>query len=152
MTRLEQLPLFRQADSFAIYHALPDEVQTADFIEKWYTKKEVLLPVIKGDDIVLQPYMGKDSLSVGSFGILEPTQQKTDIPKQKTPEIIIIPGIAFDKEYNRLGRGKGYYDRLLPHLSIPKIGLCFNFQFIRSVPSTPFDTKMDIIVTDKEIF
>jgi 5,10-methenyltetrahydrofolate synthetase len=145
LNHLEQLPLFRQSNCFAIYHALKGELQTSEFIDKWHNKKNILLPIVKGDDIVLQSYMGRDSLKSGAFGILEPT--KTPYTTTK-PDIIIIPGIAFDKQYNRLGRGKGYYDRFLNNLQIPKVGLCFSFQLIDKIPSESFDIKMDYIVTN----
>ena len=145
LTHLEQLPSFKQSNCFAIYHSLKDELQTSEFIEKWHTKKSVLLPIVRGNDIVLQPYTGRDSLYSGAFGILEPTESFYTTAK---PEIIVIPGIAFDKQYNRLGRGKGYYDRFLSNLQIPKIGLCFSFQLIGNIPSEPFDIKMDYVVTD----
>mgnify|MGYP001221317016 CR=1 FL=1 len=72
--RLEETDLFRQASCIALYHALPGEVQTAAFIEKWYLKKRLLLPVVKGNDLQLLLYAGKESLKAGAFGILEPTE------------------------------------------------------------------------------
>ena len=80
--RLEETDLFRQASCIALYHALPGEVQTAAFIEKWYLKKRLLLPVVKGNDLQLLLYAGKESLKAGAFGILEPTE--TCQPLRKT--------------------------------------------------------------------
>lgn len=60
-------------------------------------------------------------------------------------------GVAFDRQHNRLGRGKGFYDRLLSTLDVPKIGICYDFQLKDQIPAEPFDRKMDLIITEKEI-
>lgn len=150
MKRLEENNLFQQASCVALYHAIPGEVQTALFIEKWYKEKTLLLPVIEGNDLRLVPYAGPNSLKAGIFGILEPTDETQMIPENQI-DLIIVPGVAFDRAHNRLGRGKGYYDRLLSGLSAPKIGICYDFQLIDVVPTEPFDRKMDLIITEKEI-
>ena len=63
-------------------------------------------------------------------------------------DLIIVPGVGFDRQGNRLGRGKGYYDRLLPRIpSAYKIGICFPFQLVEEIPAEPFDIRMDEIVT-----
>ena len=72
MDRLEQTELFQAASCIALYHAIAGEVQTAGFIEKWYQKKKLLLPLIVGDDLRLLLYEGPESLKPGPFGILEP--------------------------------------------------------------------------------
>lgn len=151
LKRLEETDLFRQASSIALYHAIPGEVQTATFIEKWYLNKQLLLPVIEGDDLHLVPYRGKESLKSGVFGILEPTGAGEVLQTEYSPDLIIVPGVAFDRNLNRMGRGKGYYDRLLSTLEAPKIGICFDFQLQESIPVEPFDKKMDLIVTESEI-
>ena len=68
MDRLEQTELFQAASCIALYHAIPGEVQTAGFIEKWYQKKKLLLPLIVGDDLRLLLYEGPESLKPGPFG------------------------------------------------------------------------------------
>lgn len=150
LEQLEETELFQHASCIALYHAIPGEVQTAAFIEKWYLKKKLLLPLIKGDDLLLIPYTGKESLQSGIFGILEPRYTGITIPEQEI-DLIIVPGVAFDRQLNRLGRGKGYYDRLLSSIQAPKVGICFNFQLIEEVPTEPFDKQMDILITEKEI-
>lgn len=148
---LEQTALFRQSACFAFYHAIPGEVQTKDFIEKWYREKKILLPLIVGNDLKLLHYQGKDSLQTGQFGILEPCPSCCPEVTEKEIDCIIVPGIAFDRRHNRMGRGKGYYDRLLNTVAAPKIGLCFHFQLRDEVPVDTFDQPMDYIVTDQEI-
>lgn len=149
VNRLETLDLFKQAERIALYHALPGEVETADFIEKWAEKKTIFLPVVEGNDLSLHPYRGKHSLQSGAFGIMEPGREEPC--RLEDIDLMIVPGIAFDRQCNRMGRGKGYYDRLLTTLSIPKIGLCFSFQLVDEIPMESFDIPMDGVVTDKEI-
>lgn len=150
LERLEETDLFRQAACIALYHAIPGEVQTARFIEKWYNKKLILLPVINGDDLLLFPYKGTESLKRGVFGILEPDKTQLQSSEEKI-DLIIIPGVAFDRHRNRLGRGKGYYDRFLSSSHAPKVGICYDFQLINNLPVEPFDKKMDLIITETEV-
>lgn len=151
--RLEQTDLFRSASRIAFYHALPGEVQTAEFIEKWHGKKDFYLPVVEGNDLRLVPYRGNKHLKAGSFGILEPIAEEnaaTEATNHPAIDLIIVPGVAFDRKNNRLGRGKGYYDRLLSELHVPKIGLCFDFQLFNEIPVEPFDRKMNQVISEHE--
>ena len=95
MERLEETDLFRQASCIALYHAISGEVQTAGLIEKWYREKKLLLPLIKGNDLQLLLYSGKESLKAGAFGILEPTEDCMAVPENEI-DLIIVPGVAFD--------------------------------------------------------
>ncbi|MDA3778950.1 MAG: 5-formyltetrahydrofolate cyclo-ligase, partial [Bacteroidales bacterium] len=64
-------------------------------------------------------------------------------------DIIVVPGVAFDDNMNRLGRGKAYYDKLLHNCKAKKIGICFNFQIINKVPVDKHDITMDLVISDK---
>lgn len=150
LLRAEQSEPFRQATCVALYHAIPGEVQTAAFIEKWYRKKEIALPIVTGNDLKLFLYRGKEALRQGAFGIWEPDGCCPEID-EKAVACILVPGIAFDRTHNRMGRGKGYYDRLLQTVAAPKIGLAFHFQLFDRVPVDSFDRKMDYIATDREL-
>lgn len=129
-----------------LYHSLKDEVDTHAFIRKWSREKRILLPVVTGDDLELRLYTGPEDLTIGAYGIEEPTGALfTDY---STIDLIVVPGVAFDRDGNRLGRGKGYYDRLLPRIpSAYKIGICFPFQVVDEVPAEPFDIRMDEIIS-----
>ena len=142
LKKLEQHPTFRQSEVVMLYHSLPDEVDTHCFIEQWARKKQIVLPVVVGNELELRLYTGPQDLSIGAYGIEEPTGTLFLHPELIT--CIVVPGVAFDRKGNRLGRGKGYYDRLLPHLTHAyRIGLCFPFQYIDVVPAEPFDIRMD---------
>lgn len=146
LTRLEDHPVFKQAHTILMYYSLPDEVQTHEFVERWSKSKRIILPVVKGDYLELRLYNGKDCLTKGSYGIEEP--DGSPYLDYNTIELAIIPGVSFDTNGNRLGRGKGYYDRLLPQLSVYKIGICFQFQVLESLPTEPFDMVMDEVWTE----
>jgi 5-formyltetrahydrofolate cyclo-ligase len=146
LQRLEQHPRFASAHTLLLYHSLPDEVQTAEFIRKWSTRKRIILPVVVGDDLELRVYEGETSLRKGAFNILEPTG--TLFTEYEELDLAIIPGVAFDPNGNRLGRGKGYYDRLLARLpaTLYKIGICFDFQKLPNIPTEPHDHVMNEVI------
>ena len=144
LASLEQLSAFEEASVLLLYYSLSDEVNTHAFIEKWKEKKTILLPVVVGDELELRRYTGTHDLQIGAYGINEPTGRL--FKDYNSIDLSIIPGVAFDNEGHRLGRGKGYYDRLLPQIHATKVGICFPFQLLPIIPSEPFDIKMDMIV------
>ena len=77
---------------------------------------------------------------------------KPEEANQTTIDLYIVPGVAFDKNGNRLGRGRGYYDRLLANVTVPKIGLAFEIQMVAQVPTTSYDVPMTVVVTEKATF
>ena len=149
LAALEAHPAFRAANTILLYHSLKDEVDTHAFIRKWSKEKRILLPVVVGDDLELRIYSGPEDMATGSYGIEEPTGEVfTDLA---AIDFIAVPGVAFDSKGNRLGRGKGYYDRLLPRIpSAFKAGICFPFQLVEEVPAESHDIRMDIIITSNE--
>ncbi len=143
---VEQLPLFQEAHTVLCYYSLPDEVQTHDFVERWKERKRILLPVVKGADLELRCYTGRQDLKLGAYHIEEPTGELfTDYA---SVDLVLVPGVSFDATGARLGRGNGYYDRLLPKLSSYNIGVCYDFQVSPQVPCEPFDRRMDAVVTE----
>lgn len=144
---LEEDDRFRNAKCVLCYYSLPDEVYTHDFVERWKDKKVLLLPVVKGDELELRRYTGKQDMKTGAYHIEEPVGELfTDYD---TIDLALVPGVSFDADGNRLGRGKGYYDRLLPKLSSYNIGICFGFQVSGQVPCEPFDRVMDAVLTEE---
>jgi len=126
---------------------MQDEVHTHDFIKKWAKDKDIILPVVNGDKLHLKRFTGTQAMLTGEkYGIQEPDgEEYTDF---NAIDLVIVPGVAFDKAKNRMGRGKGYYDGLLPKLKAYKIALCFNFQMVDEVPTELHDIKMDEIIID----
>ena len=139
-------PHWAKANNVFLYHALTDEVDTTMLIDAaMHEGKTVLLPVIDGDDLRLKIHTG--ATQTGSYSIQEPIGKEFTCYKEIT--LAIVPGMAFDKKGNRLGRGRGFYDRTLPKLvEAYKIGLCFPFQFLESIPYEAYDIKMDAVFYD----
>ena len=113
-------------------------------VARYYQKKRLLLPVVKGEELELKEFQGQ--LHEGTFGIQEPEGETFEAFDQI--ELVVVPGMAFDKEGKPLGRGKGFYDRLLPKLTnAKKIGICFPYQLVDTVPTDAQDIPMDKIIT-----
>ena len=145
MAKIERNKSFEHAHVVLIYASLNDEVSTFRFIEKWHKEKTFLLPKVNGDMLTLHPYAGNDSLHRGSYGIAEPiTEEFHDF---EMIDLAIVPGMAFDPDGNRLGRGRGYYDRLFAGIgkNVYKIGVAFPFQIVERIPADPTDIKMDFV-------
>ena len=146
--RLKQHPRLSHARTLLLYSALPDEVQTQPLIDELVRQgKTVLLPkVVDGSTMELRHYTGACDLSLGAYSIMEPSGERfTDFA---AIDVAIIPGMAFDSEGHRLGRGKGYYDRFLSQLTSKtyKIGLCFPWQRVDCVPTDENDISMDAVI------
>lgn len=147
LEKLEQHPKFVSARTVLLYYSLGDEVQTHDFVEKWHRQKTILLPVVKGDVLELRVYTGKQSLKTGeAYHIEEPIGEA--FTAYDKIDFSVIPGVSFDAQGNRLGRGKGYYDKLLPLLPSYNIGICYDFQVSEKIPTEPFDRIMDEVWTE----
>lgn len=144
--KLEESELFIKAERVLLYWSMADEVNTHDFIRRWYGKKRIYLPSIDGNDLLIREYTGDESMVPGpSFGIPEPVGPVLE--NLSEINLIIVPGRAFDLQGNRMGRGRGFYDRLLASVSCPKVGVAFNCQMIPSVPVDENDIKMDLVVS-----
>ena len=140
---LEHHPDFIKASTVLLYYSLPDEVATHDLLLKYADQKTILLPVVDGDNLQLRVYR-PETMQTGAFGILEPEGEA--FTRYFDIDLAVIPGMAFDKEGHRLGRGRGYYDRLLPLIPCKKIGLCFPFQYKDEIPAEPHDIRMDEVI------
>ncbi len=137
----------KAAQTVLMYSSLPDEVYTPDALDRLAEAgKRVLLPVVTGDTTMrLHVYGSRNDMRAGAYGIMEPTGEVFD--NLSAIDVAVVPGIAFDRNNNRMGRGKGYYDRFLA--SIPqayKIGICFKFQLVDEIPAGQLDIKMDEII------
>lgn len=148
MQKVESLPVFQQVETLLLYWSMDDEVYTHDFVEQWYKSKFLLLPCVEGDSLLLRQYTGRDSLQPGpQFGIPEPVGPVFN--DLNNIQMIVVPGMAFDKRGGRMGRGRGFYDRLLKSTpNAVKVGVAFNFQIFDNIPMEPFDVPMDYVVTE----
>ncbi|MBR1520075.1 MAG: 5-formyltetrahydrofolate cyclo-ligase [Bacteroidaceae bacterium] len=130
-----------------LYHSMPDEVETHQLIKNLHSiGKKILLPTIVGDELELHEYLDETAFSTSAhFSIQESTGPL--FTNYAAIDLAIIPGMAFTPQGDRLGRGKGYYDRLLPKLQCPLIGLAFSFQVVDAIPSEVHDVRMTEIVS-----
>lgn len=143
--KIERNVHFQEARSVLAYWSIDDEVYTHDFIRKWAKEKMIFLPCVRGDELEVFYYEGEEGMRPGeSFGILEPTGMRCDA--LDVIDLILVPGMAFDRSGNRLGRGKGYYDKILKKTFAWKIGVCFDFQVLEEVPSEAHDVVMDEVI------
>lgn len=147
--KVKNLEIFTKAKTILLYWSMDDEVFTHDFIENYYLQKTILLPCVQGNDLILRQYQGKESMRKGDeFGILEPIGK--EFTELHNIDMIIVPGVAFDTSCQRMGRGRGFYDRLLKSTNCTKIGVCFDFQLVDSVPTNDLDVKMDIVISSSK--
>ncbi len=132
-------PQFCAAKTVMLYWSLPDEVQTHALIKQILGAKRILLPAVVGDVIFPKELTDFSQLQTGKFSTQEPDcEQFSD-----SIDLIVVPGMAFDFEGNRLGRGRGFYDRFLAKNPIvPTIGLAFDFQMVAHVPHDANDVKI----------
>ncbi len=144
--RIEENEIFQQAKTVMAYWSMDDEVFTHDFVQRWAQHKNIILPVVNGDMLELKKYSGIENLVSGDrFGIPEPKGEL--FSKIEDIDLIIVPGIAFDKDGNRMGRGKAYYDKLLRTSKAYKLGICFPFQIFDSIPYDELDVRMDLVIS-----
>jgi 5-formyltetrahydrofolate cyclo-ligase len=139
----------------AIFHALPEEIDTAPAIRLIaQAGRSVVLPRQAGRarPLDFHAFRPGDPLMPGPFGVLEPI---APAPRLE-PAVLIVPLLAFDRRGGRLGYGAGFYDRTIAALRArgaapPVIGLAFAFQEVAAVPLGPSDARLDLVVTEREI-
>lgn len=141
---VEAMPEFAAAGTVLVYASLPDEVPTQAFIEKCSAYKRVVLPVVEGDFLRLRLY-DPDKLVNGYMNIKEPSSDAEEIAPSMV-ELALVPGVAFTRDGARMGRGKGFYDRLLPSLNCPKVGICFPCQLVSEIPLDSWDVPLDTVI------
>jgi 5-formyltetrahydrofolate cyclo-ligase len=140
--RLFAIPEFKSSQTIMFYASFQGEVDTFEMMKQAKTlNKKLILPVIIKENKSIQPVYVDDlenGLTEGSYGIREPRKTPINIARLDEIDLVIVPGIAFDRSNNRLGRGVGYYDRFLRELSpeVPTVGLAFDFQIVDRLPIT----------------
>lgn len=146
--RLQQLDLFQNAAAIGAYMPLPDEVDLTPLFHE--TKARWFIPAF---DAALGSYrMARYAppLRPRKFGILEP--EKPIWAERDELDLILVPGLAFDRRGNRLGRGGGFYDRLLPLYSARRAAICLAAQVLSNIPTEPHDCRMDLVVCESEVY
>lgn len=152
--KMFSLPEFKKAKIILFYVSIKGEVRTDNAISESLERgKHILVPFadLKKRELLISEIKDLDELSPGAFGIPEPKNPK-EFPLEKI-DMVVIPGIAFDREGNRVGYGMGFYDRFLKTLKprIPRIALAYDFQIVGEIPTDGHDVRIHKIITEKEI-
>ena len=135
------------------YYPSNFEVNILSFLEEASKKKyKIALPAIKSSTKMhFKQWIYNEPLYLNKFGMLEPKQSKKNI----LPSLIVVPLVAYDNKLNRIGYGKGYYDRILNKISKTKniitVGIAYSFQECRKIPTNDYDFKLNYILTERSI-
>jgi 5-formyltetrahydrofolate cyclo-ligase len=147
---LKTQAIFQNAGSILFFASLPEEPDLWPLLNETLSgKKMVALPCFDADNQMYQPRRITDihvEIMSGKFGIREPAETCVVIPLDDL-DLVLVPGVAFALDGHRLGRGKGFYDRLLQNFSGKKIGVAFDEQIVDAVPVEENDVRMDLILT-----
>ena len=134
-----------------IYNSLNSEVSTNKLVDYYKDKVDLFMPKVVGEDMVFIKVDENTKYSIGAFGIGEPIGKeytKDDI----SFDVCVTPLLGFDKHLNRLGKGKGYYDRFFAKCNCKKMGVAFEAQKVDSIDADTFDVKLDMIVTEGNVY
>lgn len=151
--KLFNLKEFNYAKTVLFYVSYNGEVNTHEMIKEALNVKKIVVPISNIEDETLNLSVLEDfyDLEISSYGILEPKKECIKKVSINDIDLIIIPGVAFDINGNRMGHGQGYYDKLLEKSKVAKIGLCFEFQLLEKIPTESHDIPVNIIVTEERI-
>ncbi len=151
--QLFKLAAFQKARTVLFYASLPGEVDTFEMIKKTIElQKRICLPIVIQNQKAMIPTLIQTlaDLENGVYGIAQPRKDSSVAVPVEEIDAVVVPGVAFDRSNNRLGRGKGYYDRFLTQLpkSTTTIGLAFDFQLTDSLPVEEHDVPLSCIITN----
>jgi len=155
--RLSELPIYKQAKVIMVYYPLRGEVDILRKIKKDLGSKRFCFPVmdLEAKNLRIFEIANLDEdFCVGAWGVMQPDTEKAKEVDIKEIDVVIVPGLAFDRQRNRLGRGAGFYDRFLQNITPPtkKIGIAFEFQIMENLPTNlSWDQKVDTVVSENFI-
>ncbi len=149
-TRLKEQPCWQSAGSILFFASLPDEVDMWPLLEETLAAGKIAaLPrydSTSNDYLACRVQNPQNEVGPGQFGIREPKAGCPEIPLERLG-LILVPGVAFDPRGGRLGRGRGFYDRLLAEIHGIKCGVAFDEQIVDAVPAGRLDVRMDFVLT-----
>lgn len=141
---LERVPQFVAAKKIGIYWSTPSEFDTHSFVEKWSASKRIFLPSIEGEELSFCEFEGSDKLVQSSIKTIFESQGSKCAYSDL--DLIIVPGVGFTIRGERVGRGGGYYDRLLRNSTVFSIALCYDFQVVTELPLEHHDENVDLVL------
>lgn len=150
MEKVTENTLYKNSKVVALYKSLDSEVDTDSLID--YTlkaNKTVVLPkVVKNELKFFKISSLDDNFIKSNFGVLEPIENEENFISKEKIDLVIVPGVCFDKNNNRIGFGKGYYDKFLKDTNLKTMAICFKEQITNEIPLAENDVKMQYIITD----
>ena len=157
--RFMDLPEYEKAGTVMFYVDVRDEVRTRQALpEALASGKRIVVPYCLNGELELFWLENMDELELGMYRILEPRVELRDVAaKRLTPtdlDLVMVPGVAFDRNGGRTGHGKGYYDKLLQHArkDAPLVALSFECQLFEEIPAESHDIFMDKVVTEDSVY
>ncbi len=146
---IESLPEWRAAQVVALYSPLDDEVALGGLAGRWLGVKTIVLPVVEDSGMSFREWTGTGAMRRGAFGIMEPSGGE-DFPPEKI-DLVVVPGVAFSRTCQRLGRGKGYYDRFLKTTRAFRAGVCFSHALVDDMACELHDVDMDAVISPEGV-
>lgn len=159
MNRVLALPEYQAAATVMFYVDVRAEVRTRHSLPQALTSgKKIVIPYCVDGELELFHLESMDELEVGMYRILEPRNELRSVDAKRVDvadlDLIIVPGVAFDRKGGRTGHGKGYYDKLLEHArpQTPLVALAFECQLFPEIPMQSHDIYMDLVVTESAVY
>jgi 5-formyltetrahydrofolate cyclo-ligase len=150
--RLIELPFFREAGAVLLFYSFGSEIPTAGTIQRSLDDgKRVFLPLLEAGEMIAAELKPGDSLAASTYGPKEPSNRVEVNPAEV--DLVVTPGLGFDRLGYRLGYGAAHYDRYLARLraATPRIGIAFHQQVVAELPRDADDQRLDMLVTDQEV-
>lgn len=150
-TTLLDLDCIQKASCVMAYCSYKNEPDLMGFVHALLDMgKHVALPYVTGDDsLIAVDYNYESVMKSNLFGIPEPVLSNES--ENVEPDVVLVPGVAFGADLNRIGYGAGYFDRFLKGTNALKVGICFDMQVVPSIKAEPYDVRMDMIVTESRV-
>jgi 5-formyltetrahydrofolate cyclo-ligase len=159
VARCMALPEYQQAKTVLFYLDVRSEVRTRNDLDNALASgKKIVVPYCVDGELELFHLTNPEELAIGMYRILEPKAELRTVDAHKVDvkeiDLIIVPGVAFDREGGRTGHGKGYYDKLLEHArpDTPLVALAFECQLFDKIPMQDHDVYMDKVITEKAAY
>ncbi len=153
--RLLAWPRFHRVQTVALYAPVRNEVATDRLFSALSRRgARIAYPRVIGDDLTFHQVLHSQELVPGAFGVAEPSSECLRVVDEEI-DLVVVPGVAFDRRGHRLGYGKGYYDRFLAarHDAGGRlVGFCYDFQLVESLPVEKHDVPMDLLITDRQLY
>lgn len=143
---LRELDIYKKAKSVFVFISYRSEVDTRGIIEDILADgKKLLVPLVKGSEMIAVEVKGIDDLEPNKMGILEPKSgdEVTDV------DLTITPGLAFDKRGYRLGYGGGYYDKFFAKVDTIRMGIGYSDQYVESLVHEDYDKALEYLLTEE---